>query len=71
MMVRMNTWIIGSLFSSMLVVRLSNRLEDLQIKRRELEAHRISIVSQIQQLQIQITSRRKEGTDGREYLLPR
>ena len=67
----MNTWIVRSLFSSMLVVRLSNRLEDLQIKRRELEAHRISIVSQIQQLQIQITSRRKEGTDRREYLFPR
>lgn len=67
MMVRMNfrSTVVELVLSLMTGSRLSNRLEELQIKRMDLEAHRTSIVSQIHQLQTQIASRRKEGNEKR------
>ncbi len=43
------------------VVRLSNRLEELRVKRIELEANRVLVVRRIQRLQTQIAIRRREG----------
>jgi hypothetical protein len=43
------------------VVRLSNRLEELRVKRIELEANRLLVVRRIQRLQTQIAIRRREG----------
>ena len=40
---------------------MSHRLDDLQMKRTELEAQRASVVDQMHQLQTQITARKKEG----------
>jgi hypothetical protein len=46
-----------------LVVRLSNRLEELRVKRIELEANRVLVVRRIQRLQTQIAIRRREGKE--------
>jgi hypothetical protein len=46
-----------------LVVRLSNRLEELRVKRIELEANRLLVVRRIQRLQTQIAIRRREGKE--------
>lgn len=52
----------GFAIFTVLVAKLSDRLEELKAKRTELEAGRESIVRQMQQFHAQIAVRRKEGS---------
>lgn len=48
----------------LIVSRMAHRLDDLRMKRTDLEAQRASVVNQIHELQTQITARRKEGKNN-------